>query len=263
MGLFRDSGLEIDKFVSNFDNGARPNRFSADFFAPSLGLNWEGLRLESCSFPGRTIETADFSEYGQVRKLPFNVNDGGTVDFTFLCDSSFADRFLIEAWQNAIYSGRAGVERVLTEDGEDTGTESTPLGQSRVGAIEGDSATPHFSYYNDYVGTVQITQLRGNGNPALRVGLLEAYPVSYAPMEVNSTSRDDVLRFTVSIAFRTFTTEYVADPAAGGLINRGRRILDVILDGLKVGSRYNSNAGKYHDRLSKLDEQLSKLGSIF
>ena len=26
---------------------------------------------------------------------------------TFICDSSFADRFLLEAWQSAIYSGNA------------------------------------------------------------------------------------------------------------------------------------------------------------
>ena len=91
--------LNIDKIKYNFDQGARPNRFNVDFFCPPLGINFEGLRVLQCSLPGRQIEAQEFSEYGITRKMPFQVgNDGGNVSMTFLCDSTFADRFLIEAW---------------------------------------------------------------------------------------------------------------------------------------------------------------------
>ena len=110
-------------------------------------------------------------------------------------------------------------------------------------------------------GDVDIVQLRMNGEDALRYRLFEAYPVSYAPMEMNATSTDDILRFQVTFAFRYFSTQYVEDRTAGSLLNRGRKILDIILDGTKLASRFNSNAGKYYQRLSRLDEKLSKLGS--
>ena len=262
MGLFdfKDNALDLDQFKYHFDNGARPNRFEVDFHARKLGLSWEGLRVESCSLPGRSLEASDFSEYGQIRKMPFNVSDGGTVDFTFLCDSSFADRFLLEAWQSAIYSGKTGN---LTEDGSEAGESGEdPDRNSQITLNEsGTAAIPYFSYYNDYVGEVDIVQLRFNGESALRYRLFEAYPIAYAPMELSAQTRDDVMRFTVTMAYRFFSTEYVADRTAGGLLNKGRKILDIILDGAKLGSRFNSNAGKFYERLSNLDEKLSRLSS--
>ncbi len=100
--------FKIDTFRYNFDQGARGNRFSVDFYCPPLGFSLEGLRCVSASLPGRQLETADFSEYGPTRKLPYNLGmDGQEVTFTFVCDSSFADRYLIEAWQSAIFQGKS------------------------------------------------------------------------------------------------------------------------------------------------------------
>ena len=255
MGLFTTNPLEIDQFKANFDNGARTNRFEVDFHVPAIGLGWEGFRVETCTLPGRQLETAQFSEYGAIRNLPFNVShDGGTVDMTFICDSSFADRFLLEAWQSAIYSGNAIAN--VDRNGDAGGNASSTQQEG-----SGSAALPYFSYYNDYIGDVDIVQLRMNGEDALRYRLFEAYPVSYAPMEMNATSTDDILRFQVTFAFRYFSTQYVEDRTAGSLLNRGRKILDIILDGTKLASRFNSNAGKYYQRLSILDEKFSKLVS--
>ena len=98
-----DKGTGIDRFVSNFDTGARANRFQADFFGP-MGLSLEGLRCDTASLPGRTIETTPWSEYGQKRQMPNAVNDGGETAFTFNCDQAFADRLIIEAWQSLVYT---------------------------------------------------------------------------------------------------------------------------------------------------------------
>jgi len=246
------SHLDIDKFKYNFDNGARTNRFEVNLFCPNIGLSWEGLRVESCSLPGRQLETSQFSEYGPIRNLPFQVGyDGGQVDFTFLCDSSFADRFLIEAWMDEIISG--GASLMAGADGEGGGNSLDALG-SRV--------KPTYSYYNNYIGRVEIIQLRHNGKNALKYELHEAYPVAFAPMELNSTSTDDILRFTCTVAFRAFSSEYVEDPSAGSLINKGRKILDILLEGGKIADRFGKG-NSFNDRLNKLDERLSRIGSIF
>lgn len=247
------SHLDIDKFKYNFDNGARTNRFEVDFHCPQLGLDWEGLRVESCSLPGRQLETSQFSEYGPIRNLPFQTAyDGGQVDFTFLCDSSFADRFLIEAWMDEIISGDAST----TTEGD------TEDGPSNNIVAEGNRAKATFSYYNNYIGEVYITQLRHNGKHALRYRLFEAYPVAFAPMELNSTSTDDIMKFTCTFAFRTFTTEYVPDPSAGGLLNKGRKILDILLDAGNIADRFGKG-NSFNKRLRKLDERLSRIGGIF
>jgi hypothetical protein len=247
------SNLDIDKFKSNFDNGARTNRFEVDFYCTNLGLNWEGLRVESCSLPGRQLETSQFSEYGPIRNLPFQTAyDGGQVDFTFLCDSSFADRFLIEAWMDEIISGNAST----TTEGD------VEEGPSNNIVASGNRAKPTYSYYNNYIGEVIIKQLRQNGKGALEYRLFEAYPVAFAPMELNSTSTDSIMRFTCTIAFRTFSTRYVEDPSAGSLINKGRKILDILLEGGKLADRFGKG-NSFNDRLNKLDERLSRIGSIF
>ena len=92
---------------------------------------------------------------------------------TFICDSSFADRFLLEAWQSAIYSGNAiaNVDRNGDAGGNASSTQQEGSG----------SALPYFSYYNDYIGDVDIVQLRMNGEDALRYRLFEAYPASMHP----------------------------------------------------------------------------------
>ena len=141
--------LSIDKLRYNFDQGARANRFTVDFFCEKLfpGASFEGLRCINASLPGRQLETADWSEYGPTRKLPFNLShDGQEVSFTFLCDSTFADRFVIEAWQASVFAGG------------DYGT----------------SINPQFAYYNDYIGEIQIKTITNSDKDSLVYKLYEA-----------------------------------------------------------------------------------------
>ena len=42
------------------------------------------------------------------------------ISFTFVCDQSFADRFIIEAWQGEIFSGQSVT---VDGDGESDGKE--------------------------------------------------------------------------------------------------------------------------------------------
>ena len=103
------SRLHIDKIKYNMDQGARVNRFMVDMYCPKLGINFEGLRCIEAQLPGIQLTTYEASEYGPSRKMPYNLDhDGQEVTFTFACDSTFADRFLIEAWQGTIFGCECG-----------------------------------------------------------------------------------------------------------------------------------------------------------
>jgi hypothetical protein len=185
----------------------------------------DGVRCVTANLPGRQLETTDFSEYGPVRKMPFNVGyDGGEVSLSFLCDSTFADRFIIDAWQGAIFSKN-----------------------------EGTANHPMFLYYNEYVGNMEIEQYNQSGMPSLLYKLQEVYPVSYATQELSYESGDQIMKLDVTFAFRYFTTEYKAPNTVTG-INKGRRALDILLDLKnlrKGGNKADDSVQRFRDRLDK------------
>ena len=226
-----DDTQSLDKFKANFDGGARANRFNVDIMGPE-GIALQGLRCESVSMPGRQLTHEGWSAYGPLQHMPYNIDhDGNQVTMTFRCDSTFFDRLILETWQTAIFTAGAG-----------------------------DSYHPIFNYYQDYIGTVQIDQQRKDGSPALRYELKEAYPIAYAAQELNSTTTDDIMKFSVTFAFRTFETSYHL-PDSGGLfgkINKGRKYLDLALNTLKLGSRFNKKAGKWLNKLESLDTALAR-----
>ena len=57
-------------------------------------------------------------------------------------------------------------------------------------------------------------------------------------------------------AFRTYATT-ITNPPELSLINKGRRWLDVVLDGLKVASRYSKKSNKILNKLESFDNLLS------
>ncbi len=252
--------FKIDTFRYNFDQGARGNRFSVDFYCPPLGFSLEGLRCVSASLPGRQLETADFSEYGPTRKLPFNLAmDGQEVTFQFVCDSTFADRYLIEAWQSAIFQGKTiqNNPKTYTETYvEDDGTEvfdSLDLDDFTYGQGKGNSVHPLFAYYREYIGEVVIKQITRAKKDSLVYRLHEAYPTAFAAQEL-SAENGELMRFECTFAFRTFDTDY-KKPDNTDALNRGRRAIDAILDIgnlRKGGNSANNTLQRFNDRLGKL-----------
>jgi hypothetical protein len=222
------ANLNIDTLKYNFDQGARPNRYEVGINCPALGVNIDAIRCVTASLPGKQLETSEVSEYGPTRKMPYGVSmDGGEVSFTFLCDSSFADRFLIEAWLSFVY------------------------GQGDLGNSD-FLRNPQFSYYDEYKGEVSITQLTGKSKPSLVYKLEEAYPISFSAQELSYETIDDIMKFECTFAFRSFTTEYKNPNAASGL-NRGSRAIGIFNDLLGVfGKKPNRTLTKFQERLNRL-----------
>ena len=274
--------FNIDKLRYNFDQGARPNRYTVDFYCPPLGIALEGLRCQTASLSGRQLETGDFSEYGPTRKLPFNLSmDGQEVSFTFVCDSSFADRYIIDAWQGAIFTGTkdggsstSTIETIKTEkntlvnptqeevdnlEGDITSVEkqtTTNYYANRAGL--GSSVHPTFSYYENYVGEIVVKQITQQNKNSLVYRIHEAYPVSFAPMELSYASSDEILKFECTFAFRTWDSQYEnPNPVSG--INKGRRFLDILASTRNL----RKGGNKANDTVQRFQDRLARLGGIF
>jgi len=227
----------IDEFKYNFDQGARANRFSVNINCPNLGFALDGIRVESCTLPGRTVNTNAWSEYGIKRNLPTGeiVEGEGTVEMTFLCDSSFEDRFILEAWNGTIYSN-AGIREI--------GTPEHPI----------------MTYYKEFIGEVSINQLRHDDKVALEYTLREAYPVAFAEQTLGNTE-EGLMKFTVTFAYRNWVSDYKPAPKLSAL-NKGRRALRAYADALGTLGRYNKTAQKFADRLNRTEGRISRLQNI-
>jgi hypothetical protein len=227
----------IDEFKYNFDQGARANRFSVGIHCPKLGFSLDGIRVESCTLPGRTLTTNAFSEYGIKRNLPTGeiIEGDGTVDMTFICDSSFEDRFILEAWNGVIY---------------------TNAGNREMGTAE----HPIMSYYDEFIGEITINQLRHNDKVSLEYKLKEAYPVAFAEQTLG-TAEEGMLKFTVTFAYRNWISDYKPAPKLSAL-NRGRRALRAYSEALGTLGRYNKTAQKFADRLGRTEGRLSRLQNL-
>ena len=227
---FRSKGLRLDKFRYNFDQGARPNRYEVNFYCDKLGINLEGLRCTEATLPGRQLESVDWSPYGPTEKRPYQVSmDNQEVTFQFVCDVNFSDRYIIEAWLGAIFAGGDGSSSVL----------------------------PEFSYYNDYIGEIHINTMAQNEEKALSYKLINAFPISYAPMSFGYDQTDSLLKFECTFAFKTYTTTYHFTPTSSAL-NRGSRAIDALL-GLtnlpifgREGNSANNTLQRFNDRLRRL-----------
>ena len=264
--------LNIDHLRYQFDQGARANRYEVNFYCPNLGLNLEGVRCVTASLPGRQLETADWSEYGPTRKMPYQIGmDGQEVSFTFICDSSFADRFLIEAWQSAIFTGQSGTQArrdandelqndvIRAEmagrwDEDESNRRNKALTKKLADIDAGNSINPQFEYYSNYVGEIVVKQITRSDKKSLQYRIHEAYPVSFAPMELSAEAGDQLMRFETTFAFRTWESEYSnPNPVSG--INKGRRWLDVWADVTnlrKGGNSANNSLQRFNDRLATL-----------
>ena len=238
----------IDDIKYNFDQGARGNRFDVMFFLPVKyfgGAEGDpskmGIRVESCELPGRSISTSSFAEHGAERSMPDGtVDDGGTTSMTFICDQAFADRFIIEAWQSLVYSAKGS---------------------------KGNQVHPVFSYYNDYIGEIQINQNRtdhkggdDSKGVALTYELHECYPTEFSSQDLSVDG--SLMKFTVTFAYKYWTSEYNKNVHQRSFLNKGRVILDSLLEGSNLLSRFGKE-GKVRKTLTNLDTRSSQLNNIF
>ena len=166
------SKTDISQFLSYFDAGARANRFEVlilndDYFNTKDGHYY---RCVSANLPGIAMNTnTEDTGWSGSREIPDGTIDyGDTIALTFLCDSSFYDRFLIDMWLRDIYEGYPDV----SADSREMGTMRKPV----------------MRYIDEYTGEIMINQLRLGGSPALQYRFFDCYPVSYSEQALSKNN---------------------------------------------------------------------------
>ena len=91
--------------------------------------------------------------------------------------------------------------------------------------------------------------------------LHEAYPIGFAAMALSQSSAE-LLKFTVTFAYRTWESEYKKAPRLS-LLNKGRKVLDALRETAEVAGNVGIKSGGFVKRLNKLDDYASKLNRTF
>lgn len=173
-------------------------------------------RIDSSEFPGRTISTTPYKEYGTIRKIGYEPNYPD-VTASMIISSDMTERLLFTQWQNLIIGTHSTKNRNLQFDSSqwknpDTGQilqiGPNPVEKKTESINNSQTANKPFNigFYNDYVGTVTIVQYNEDGQQAYACTLVEAYPVLVGGMPLNWGS-DELHRLTVQFVYRFFEEE--------------------------------------------------------
>ena len=126
------------------------------------------LACESISFPGRNIDTTTHTNiYGPTREIASGFSYA-EVSATFRCSRDMREKRYLEAWYKLAYN----------------------------------PATWAMSYYEDYVGSVQIFQLDENNNRKYGVELVEAFPKTIGAMTLDYSNGSEINKLPVTFSYR-------------------------------------------------------------
>ena len=245
----------IDLLKSRIGQPVQPNKFVVEFTklpGPFAGMGAENLTIlcKGASLPGKSIAT---SEHMRHRYIPNGeVDYGNTLELTYLCDANFMDRMIIEAWQSFVHTADVST-RTKFENGRDAQV---------------------FRFYEEYTGQCLIHVLRKDGTPSLTYVIEECFPVEISAQDLSMETTDQILEFTFTLNYRHWHSEYNAmdtavnmnQPMDGNFsvsgLNKGRKIFDAVLEGLKVAGRFNSKLGDLGRKLGSYDTAITRASNI-
>ncbi len=256
MAEVRDGKSGIDLFKSRIGQPIMGNRFVVEFVGlpgPFAGLGADNLTIlcRNAVLPGKALSTNQIHRHRNV--LDGTVDYGNEVSFTYMADSNFLDRAIIEEWLRFIHTADVST-RTKFDNGKDAQV---------------------FRFQDEYVGTVLIHVLRKDGSPSLTYTLEEAFPIAVADIDLSADAGDTgPLEFSFDLAYRHWHSEYHAmkdvrdmnQPQDGNFsvsgLNKGRKIFDAVLEGLKVAGRFNSKLGDLGRKLGSYDTAITRASNI-
>ena len=167
---------DFQKFTAALAKGnARTNRFEVRIQLPTaLGVDYEtqkdlNIRLESVSFPGKTIRTVtNENVYGPTYEMAQGLTYGEEVSMSFLLQNNHDQRWIFNSWQDMIVS----------------------------------PTTYNLSYYNDYVRNMEIFQIDETDKICAGILLKEVFPKTIGAIEMNVTSANEFVKAPVALAFK-------------------------------------------------------------
>ena len=172
-GMSRPNRYEVTLFPPTGYKGSRGNstNTSSEIMSDFLGngtVRSTGLRCESISLPGRTIDsTPDSNIYGPERDIATGYSFGD-INATFQCSSDMREKIYWEMWQKMTFN----------------------------------PVTFDMQYYDDYVGTIDIHTLDEQDNRRYGVELVEAFPEDISTQALTGTQATAPMDVTVGFKYR-------------------------------------------------------------
>jgi hypothetical protein len=166
--------MSIQDFKSTIqqeNNLSKSNRFELSI--SKSGLNVSFL-CESCSLPGRQINTNEFFTWNKQQKNVYGyMNDDVTL--TFHLTNAYSLKRYIEDWINEIID----------------------INRYRAG------------YYDDYVRDITISQLDHKDKPIYTVVLFDAHPITMNSIELSNASDNATNKITTVFYYRNYREERI------------------------------------------------------
>jgi len=256
-----ESGIDLLK--NTIGQPMQPNRFLVEFTRLPGDLNKGGvpndnlqILCKSATLPGKSLSTT--TSYRHYQFPDGSVDYGDSVNFTYLCDQNFLDRAIIEEWLRMVHTTK------------NVTSSRTFLGET---GLAGNQEGQVFSFYDDYIGQCMISSLRKDGTKAMIYTLHDCYVTGIDDISLD-TETEGVLEFSFDLAYRYWTSDYgtasnpinLEQPMDGNFsvsgINKGRKIFDAVLQGLKVAGRFNKKLGDLGRRLGSYDTAITRAGNI-
>jgi len=188
------SGNSIENILSSFrrnEGYAQPNKYEVLIFPPAkpasgnqnpskrfisqvLGDAQEiSLRCETVTLPGRNLSsTPDTNVHGPLREVVNNVNFADSITMVFQASADLRERVFFEKWQYTAFN----------------------------------PDTWNVGYYSDYIGTINIYLLDKNNKRKYGLRLEECFPKSIAQTELSYASNNEIIKLSVDMNFRYWTT---------------------------------------------------------
>lgn len=156
---------------------ARPNLFSVEIFPPS-GLSISNLELEQISencltteLPGKALDSQQNVDGGYLpTTLPFNMTYQ-PINMTFRCSGDLREKKFFEEWHKLIYNETSGT----------------------------------LGWYDEYIGSVEISQLSRNKSTLAKFHLYEVWPGPIAGVLVGHDSLDSISEIQITLNYRKYS----------------------------------------------------------
>ena len=139
------------------------------------------LHCNSISMPGHDLQAQDM-QHGSApgRQIVTSHDYAGTINASFYLDSHMRERHFFEMWQKMAVS----------------------------------TTTHKANYYDDYIGTMEIFQLDGQGEITYGIKATEVYPTTMAGIEYAYANSNQIATQAVSFEYRQWYN-LTADTIAG------------------------------------------------
>lgn len=136
-------------------------------------------RCESCAIPSKSLLFANRKTYGPNRKVAYGA-EYRDVSFSFIVSDNMQEKEYFDIWQ-----------RMIVDNDE----------------VSGGITTHDASYYDDYIGEIEIRYYEKGGKNTYKIVLMEAYPIEVQEVPLSWTSNNEYMRVTVTLAYRDFYEE--------------------------------------------------------